>query len=146
MFLIYWPDFASSRHTSIFKMFDYDKFFDPTFDFSIPDNDELGFNGYPFEGTNGEPSTRAAQTGGFDPEAALNDLDAAGIENWWLAPRSDGDASRYAGSTLLNSFQNELPGSYDTQTGYALEIDGASTSASHCSLSSVMNSMNRVHR
>ena len=143
MFLIYLPDFASSRHTSIFKMFDYDKFFDPAFDFSIPGNDEANFNGYPFEVTNGEPSTRAAQTGGFDPAAALNDLDAAGIESWWLAPRSDGDASRYAGSRLLDSFQNELPGSNNTQTGYALEIDGTSTSESHCSLSSVMN---RVHR
>ena len=121
-------------------MFDYDKFFDPTFDFSIPGNEELGFNGYPFEVTNGEPSTRATQTGGFDPEAALNNLDAAGIENWWLAPRSDGDASQYAGSALLNSSQNELTGWYDTQIGYPL---GANTSESHYILLSVMN---RVHR
>ena len=140
MFLIYLPDFASSRHTSIFKMFDYDKFFDPTFNFSIPGNDELGFNGYPFEATNGEPSTRATQT--IDPEAALDNLDAAEIENWWLAPRSDGYASQHAGSALLNSFQDEPAGSYDTQTGYALGADGANTSESHCSLSSVMNRIN----
>ena len=124
-------------------MFDYDKLFDPTFDFSIPSNAELGFDGYPFEVTNGEPSTRTAQTGGFDPEAAFNNLDAAGIENWWLAPRSDGDANQYAGSALLDSFQDEPAGSYGTQTGYALGTDGANTGESHCSLSSVMNGVHR---
>lgn len=107
-------------------MFDKNDVTNTIYGGSIPDNNELGFDGYPFEATNAGPST-------------LDGLSAGEIENWWLAPNSDGNAGQYAGSTLLDAFRDEPAGLYDTQYGYTLGTAGANTSESHSSLSSVTN-------
>ena len=104
-------------------MFDNNDFANTTYGDSIQDNNELGFNGYPFEATNAGPST-------------LDGLSAREIENWWLAPNPNGNAGQYAGSTLLDAFRDEPVGLYDT---YTLGTAGANTSESYCSLSSVTN-------
>ena len=107
-------------------MFDNNDFANTTYGGSIPDNNELDFNGYPIEATNAGPST-------------LDGLSAAEIDNWWLAPNPNGNAGQYAGSTLLDAFRDEPTGSYDTQYGYTVGTAGANTSESYCSLSSVTN-------
>ena len=76
------------------------------------DNNTIGVKGYPFEVTNDKPSTS-----GSDPDAALNGLSNAEIEEWWLGPRSDGDVNQYAGSTLPDP-SGGFAGPYDDQTGY----------------------------
>ena len=111
-------------------------FADTTFGYPTPENNGLGPADYPFEATNGGPSTYTAQTGGSDPETAMNNHSMAEIERWWLAPNSYGGADQYAGSTLLDS-RNEFAGPYDTQTGYILGTNESHTGESHHSPSSV---------
>jgi len=75
--------------------------------YSMPEDNNFSVNGYPLEVANGEPSPRAAWAGGIDPLAGLS---AAEIEAWWLAPRPEGDASQYMGSTLLPASGADLYG------------------------------------
>ena len=111
-------------------MFFNGNFAGTNFGYPISEKNPLGFNGGSFEVTENGPSANAAQAGWFELETAIDGLSAAEIENWWLAP-SVGDADQYLGSTLLDASRNESTGL--SWTGEA------STSESHCSLSSVMN-------
>jgi len=79
-------------------LFNNNTFAGPNFGYPMPENNDFGVNGYPLEVANDEPSPRAAWAGEIDPLAGLS---AAEIEAWWLAPRPEGDASQYLGSTLL---------------------------------------------
>jgi len=85
-----------------------------TNDFGYP---TPGSNTYPFETAGGESSTSVAQTSGSDLDPTLDTLSTAEIENWWLAPKQDGGAGQYTGSTLLDSSWGEFAGLYDTQAG-----------------------------
>jgi len=91
----------------------------------------LGPNTYPFETAGGEPSTSAARTSGSDLDPALDTLSTAEIENWWLAPKQDGGASQYMGSTLLDSSWDEFAGLYDTQAGYMSGTVESNSGKSH---------------
>jgi len=88
-------------------MFFSNSFANTTSGYPIPDNGSLSFNGNLFEVTNDGPS----DSSGF------GSLSAAEIEDWWLAPKSDGNADQYLGSTLLGTFRNELASPHDSQTG-----------------------------
>ena len=102
--------------------------FGTTFGYSDLENDDFGFDGYPSEETGGGPSTQAAQASGFDLDPTLSGLSVEEIEKWWLAPRSDGDAGQYAGSTLLDPCV--------AQAGY---VSGSNTGESCRSLSLTIN-------
>jgi len=90
---------------------------DTTSGYPIPDDNSLEFNDYPLEATNG----------GFN----LDGLSAAEIEAWWLAPKPDGNAGQYSGSTLLEFSGNNLAGSHDTQSGQATGTSGVTTGESY---------------
>ena len=98
-------------------MFFNNNFADTTFGYPVSDDINLDFNNYPLEATNG----------GFD----LDSLSAAEIEAWWLAPKLDGNASQYCGSTLLEFSGNDLAGSHDSQSGQATGTSGVTTSESY---------------
>jgi len=91
------------------------------------DNDNLGFGGYPFEMANGEASTGVTRTHESDLDA-LNDFSTAEIENWWLAPESNGDASQYVGSTLLDPSRSESAGGCGSQPGPIPRTNGSGES------------------
>ena len=141
VFIIHSPDFPFPRvrstlfmstlqpHLATSKVFFNNNFADNTSGYPIPDNNSFGFNGYPFEITNG----------GFDLETGTDGLSAAEIEDWWLAPKPDGNASQYLGSTFLESFRNELAGPYDSRAGQTPGTSGVNTSESYCGLSSVVD-------
>jgi len=95
----------------------------------------FGPHAYPFETASGEPSTSATQTSesGFDP--TLDNLSAAEIEGWWLAPKSDDGAGQYTGSTLLDSSWGEFASPYDTQAGYTSGTTETNTGESYRPLS-----------
>jgi len=92
-------------------------------------NSNLDFGSYPFEMTNSEASTSAAQT--RSDLDALDDFSTAEIENWWLAPKSNGDAGQYAGSTLLESSWNEFAGGCRSQPGPIPGTNGSGRGESH---------------
>jgi len=79
--------------------------------YSTPENSGFDFNAYPF----GEPSTRAAQTSGFDLDTtAAGPSTTTETEDWWLEPMSDGGVGRYTGSALLDP-PSGFAGPYDSQ-------------------------------
>jgi len=96
--------------------FDNNDFADLNSGYSIPENNNFGLNGYPLEPTYGEPSADAAWAGGFGLDATVTGPSTAEIENWWLAPRLEGDSNEYLGSTLLGSFGGEYADAYGSQT------------------------------
>ena len=87
------------------------------FGYPTPEDNNSGFNGYSFEVTNGESSTSAARAGGLELNPTLAGLSTADIEDWWLAPKSDGDAGEYSGSALLNYSWNGSAGVHVSYTG-----------------------------
>jgi len=91
----------------------------------------FGPDAYPFETDGGEPSTRVAQASGSDLGLALDNLSTDEIENWWLAPKPDGGAGQYMGSTLLDSSWGEFVGPYDTQAGYSPRTTESNTGESY---------------
>ena len=106
------------------------------FGYLMPEYNDFGYNGHPFEVTNGEPSARAAQASGYD----LTGLSMAEIEAWWLASGSGDDAGQYLGSTLLPS-GSELAGAYGSHTGPISNNNTFNTGESYFSLSSVTNTV-----
>ena len=124
----------------MFDMFfnDDNDFAGANFVYSIPEKSNFGFSGYHLEETNGEPSARATQTGGFDLDATVSGFGTAEDESWWLGPGSDGGAGQYAGSTLLNPSYDEFAGLYDFQAGYISGSNGSHTGESCCSISPAM--------
>jgi len=106
-------------------------------------NGNLDSGNYPFEMTNGEASNiGAAQTRESDLDA-LDNLSTAEIENWWLAPKSNGDAGQYAGSTLLDSSWSEFTGGCGSQPGPIPGTNGYGMGESHPNPSSVTNEVQR---
>ena len=98
-------------------MFFNDNFAGAGFDYSTPENVNSDFSGYPYEVTNGESSSSSAQVSRLELNPTLAGLSTAEIEDWWLAPMSDGAAGRYMGSTLLGYSCDEFAGAYASQTG-----------------------------
>ena len=115
-----------------FEMFFNNNFANTTSGYPVPDNKSLGFNGNLFEVTNDGP----LDCSGFGLGAGIGSLSAAEIEDWWLAPKPDGNAGQYLGSTLLGTFRNELASPHDSQNGLTPETSGIIRSKSYCSLSS----------
>ena len=103
-----------------------------SFGYPTSEDNNSGFSGYPFEVTNGESSTSAAQASGLE----LAGLSTAEIEDWWLAPRSNGGAWEYSGSTLLDYSCDGFTGAYGSQTG---STSGSDTGESHRRLWSVVS-------
>ena len=64
----------------------------------------------------GEPSVDGAWAHGLDLYATATGPSTTEIENWWLAPRPEGDVNEYLGSILLSPFGNEHAGIYGSQT------------------------------
>lgn len=125
---------ALQSHLVTFKMFFNNNFTSINPRHHIPHNDRFWFNGYSLV-TNDGPST----SGGFDLGAGIDGLSAAEIEDWWLAPKPDGNTSQYSGSTLLESFRNEFASPHNSQTGQTPEASGVDTGECYCNLSSVMD-------
>ena len=90
--------------------------------YSVSEDNNFGFDGYPLEPTNSEPS--AAWTYGTYLDTTAAGLSTAEIENWWLGPRTEGDPSQYVGSTLLGSSDDEFAGAHGLQTGPSSSING----------------------
>jgi len=90
--------------------FDNNDFADLNSGYSIPENNNFGLNSHPLELTHGGPSADAAWAGGLNLDGTVTGPSIAEIENWWLAPRPEGDANEYLGSTLLESFGGEYAG------------------------------------
>ena len=114
----------------------FNNFTAANFGYSIPENNSSDFNGYHFETANGGHSTSATQASGFNPDATLDGLSTAEIEDWWLGPRPDGGAEQYTGSTLLHSSHDESTGGYGLETELAPSTDNGE---SHCMLLSIVN-------
>lgn len=98
-------------------MFFNNNFADTTSGYPTPDDINLDFNNYPQEAT--------------DDRFDLDSLSTAEIEAWWLAPKPDGNAGQYSGSTLLEFSGNDLTGSHDSQSGQATGISGVTTGESY---------------
>ena len=96
-------------------MFFNNNFAGAGFGYSTPGNANSDFNSYPFEVTNDESSTSAAQTSGSELDSTLAGISTTEIEDWWLAPRPDSGASQYMGSTLLDYPCDEFTGVYESQ-------------------------------
>jgi len=111
-------------------MFFNNNFADAASGYPVSDNKSLGLNGNLFEVTNDGPS----DCSGIGLGAGIGGLSAAEIEDWWLAPKPDGNAGQYLGSTLLGAFRNELASPHDSQTGLTPGTSGVITSESYCSL------------
>ena len=103
------------------------EFADPNSGFPILENNNFGFNGYPLEPTYGEPPADAAWSDRFDLDATAAGPSTAEIENWWLAPRPEGNANKYLGNTLLGSSGGEYAGVYGFQTEPTTGADNFST-------------------
>ena len=112
-------------------MFFTNNFADAGFDYSTLENTNFDIDDYPLEATNGESSTSATQAGGLELDPTLTGLNMAEIEDWWLAPRSDGATAQYTGSTLLDYPYDEFAGVYGSQ---ASPVSGTDTSESLLSL------------
>ena len=108
-----------------------------TFDYLVPENNDLGLTGYPFEVTNGGPSTRETSGSYFD--TSLAGLSTQEIVEWWLGPKSDCRADQYAGSTLLDCSRDEFAGPYDSQIGDAPGSNGFNSGESYHTPSCVVN-------
>jgi len=112
-----------------------DNFDGGNFGYSMPENNDLGFNGYPPEVNYNGPSTSVTPASGFDLAA----LSTAEIEDWWLSSGPEGDAGQYAGNTLLGPPGDELADTYGSKPGPAFGLNGFNTGESCLSLSSVVN-------
>ena len=96
--------------------------------------------GHPFDVTNDELSTHAAQTDEFDFKTMIDGPSMAENENWWLTLDPYGNG-QYAGSTILDYFRNELAGPQDSQIGHTPGTGGFNTGEPCCSPSPVMHQM-----
>jgi len=83
--------------------------------YSIPEDNNFVLNNHPLEPTYGGPAD-AALAGRFDLDATATGPSTVEIENWWLAPRPEGDTNEYLGSTLLGPSSSGYAGVYGSET------------------------------
>ena len=129
---------ASTQHPpnpSTSKMF-FNNFVGLNSGHSVPEDNNFGPDGHPLPPTNGEPPAAWAEGLGHTTATGFS---SAEIENWWLAPRSEGDGNRYMGSTLLGPSGSELVGEYGSQSGPISGTNNFNAGEPHFSLSSVVN-------
>jgi len=96
--------------------FNDNEFADLCSGYSIPEDNNFDLNDYPLEPTYGGPPAGAAWAGRFDLDATATSPSTAEIENWWLAPRPEGDPNEYLGSTLLGPSGGGYAGVYGSET------------------------------
>ena len=107
------------------------------FGYSMPENNDLGFNGYPPEVNYDGPSISTTLANGFDLAA----LSTAEIENWWLGSGPEGHPDQYAGNTLLGPSGGELADIYGSQTGQIYGPGSFNTGETYFRLSSAVSTV-----
>lgn len=94
-------------------MFFNNNFANTPFGYSIPENCDFDLNGHLFGLTDNGSLAQAAQADWPD----FNDLTAAEIESWWMAPSPGGNVDQYTGSTPLDPSYDEFAEEHDPQPG-----------------------------